>query len=123
MEENNMTIENEVTVNTEADEIDVENSTDLVATDDNSEGGIGGLEVAIGGLAVVGGVFLVKKSVDGVKWCYGKAKGAIESFKEKRAEKKAAKAGEDKDPIDVEATVTDVEEDSTKETSDEKNEK
>lgn len=69
--------------------------TDLVATDessDDSEGGIGAGEIAIGGLALIGAGFLIKKAFDGGKWVYGKAKAGIESFKEKKAAKDAAKA-------------------------------
>lgn len=84
MEENNVMNEVEVIDNN----VEV---TDLVTSQDNSNG-IGLAEAAVGTFALIGMGFVAKKTYDGAKWVGGKIKGAVDGLKEKRAEKKAAKA-------------------------------
>jgi len=116
----NMEMINDVTVNEIGTESEV-NTTDLAVTDQtgNSENGIGVGEAALAGLAIVGAGFLVKKTYDGGKWVVGKVKAGIESWKEKKAEKKAAKeAGgkpEDPETEKVEGEVVDTEPESSSE--------
>lgn len=87
----------DVTVDNEVEAME----TDLMPVDsEGSEGGIGAGEVALGALAVVGAGFLLKKTYDGGKWLVGKAKGGIQSIKDKREAKKAAK---DQAPAETEA--------------------
>ena len=95
----------DVTVDNEVEAID----TDLVPVDSGeSEGGIGAGEVALGALAVVGAGFLLKKTYDGGKWICGKAKAGIQSLKDKRAEKKAAK-DQDNEAQEAEPEVVEAE--------------
>lgn len=77
----------------ETENFEEEESTDLMPIEESedSEGGIGAGEVALGALAIVGAGFLLKKGYDGIKWCVSKAKDGIGSLKEKREAKKASK--------------------------------
>lgn len=85
MEDNNMTYEVEETMDVEV--------TDLVPeAEDSEKSGIGAGEIALGALALVGGVFVVKKTYDGAKWVAGKVKSGYEAAKEKHEAKKAEKA-------------------------------
>lgn len=97
----------DVTVDNEVEAME----TDLMPIDsEETEGGIGAGEVALGALAVVGAGFLLKKGYDGCKWVYGKAKDGIQSLKDKKAEKKAAKdqAQEPEDEVIDEVDVEEV---------------
>ena len=123
----NMVMENDVTVNEIGTEPDV-NVTDLAVTDQtgDSGNGIGVGDAALAGLALVGAGFLMKKAYDGGKWVVGKVKTGIESLKEKKAEKAAAKEAaktEDQQPEEVEGEVVDEPENSSEKETSKKNKK
>lgn len=97
MEENNV-MTNEVEV---INDVEV---TDLATTQDSSKEGLGVAEGLVLGFAAVGVAATGAAVVKGVKWVGGKAKATWNGWKEKRAEKKAAKEA----PAEVEEPETEV---------------
>lgn len=124
MEEMNMINEMELD-NNDFDE----ESTDLVVVDDSndSEGGIGVGEIALGGLALIGAGFLVKKTYDIGKKGVVKVIDWIKSKKNNKAEPQQVEEVEDADEevVDVEPDeIEDIpEEETPKETSGKKRKK
>ena len=86
---------------TEDDGVEI---TELVPMDDDSDGsdGISAGEVAIGGLALIGAGFLIKKAYDGGKWVFNKIKAKLA----KGSEDEAPEGEETEAPAEPETEAT-----------------